>query len=164
MNYPYIVGALWNKMSTPPRGSSAIVGPDGKVNQRILTSRSGHTIILDDTQGKEQIIIKDKTTKNSIIFDSVKNAMTISAAGDLTIEAGGKLIMSSKLDFSLKSNTKGAIEANQGANVKVGTSEVDLQMTGATVKGTTVAVQANTQASVKGNAMVQIQGGIVQIN
>jgi uncharacterized protein involved in type VI secretion and phage assembly len=164
MNYPYVVGALWTKMSKPPTGSSAIVGADGKVNQRILKSRSGHTIILDDTQGKEQIIIKDKTTKNSIVFDSVKNAMTISAAGDLTIEAGGKLIMTSKMDFSLKTSMKGAIEATQGANVKAGTSEVDLQMTGATLKGTTVAVQANTQASVKGTAMVQIQGGIVQIN
>ena len=164
MNFPYIVGALWSKVDKPPKGNGKIVSDDGKVNQRIVRSSSGHTIILDDTQGKEQIIIKDKTDKNSIVIDSKTNAMTFKSEGDLTIEAGGKLIIKSKGDFSIKSDTKGAIEANQSTNLKVGTSQIDLQAAGATLKGTKVDVQATTQVSVQGNAMVQIQGGLVKIN
>jgi uncharacterized protein involved in type VI secretion and phage assembly len=163
MNYPYIIGSLWNNTDKPPKGTEQIV-VGGKVNQRIVRSRSGHVIVLDDTQGKEQIIIQDKTNKNSIVIDSKTNAMTIKAQGDLTIEAGGKLIIKSKGDFSIASDTKGAIEAKQSTNVKAGTSQLDLQASGAALKGTKVDVQANAQVSVQGNAMVQIQGGIVKIN
>jgi uncharacterized protein involved in type VI secretion and phage assembly len=61
---PYIVGVLWNKTDKPPAGSGEILSMRRcKVNQRIVRSRSGHTIILDDTSGKEQIIIQDKTAK-----------------------------------------------------------------------------------------------------
>ncbi|MCE1255249.1 MAG: VgrG-related protein, partial [Anaerolineae bacterium] len=89
INAPYVVGLLWNGKDRPP--SAAAVGPDSKINQRVIKSRSGHTIILDDTMGKEQIIIQDKSTRNSIVIDSVKNAMTIKAQGDLSIEAGGRV-------------------------------------------------------------------------
>ena len=42
----------------------AVLASGGKeTNQRIVRSRSGHVIILDDTKGKEKIIIEDKTGK-----------------------------------------------------------------------------------------------------
>jgi uncharacterized protein involved in type VI secretion and phage assembly len=171
VNYPYIVGALWNGKDSPPAGS--ILSPDKKqVNQRIVRSRSGHEIILDDSQGEEKITIIDKTGKNSIEIDSKTNAMTIKSAGDLTIDAGGKFIVKSKQDFSVESMAKGTITAKSnldmegqvGASMKAGTSQLDLQAAGAALKGTKVDVQANAQASVKGNAMVEIQGGMVKIN
>ena len=63
-------------------GTAQIVAKDKKkVNQRVLCSRSGHKIILDDTDGKEQIIIQDKTEKNKIVIDSKKNSMTPGGAG-----------------------------------------------------------------------------------
>ncbi|MCP4142900.1 MAG: VgrG-related protein [Chloroflexi bacterium] len=168
VNYPYVVGVLWNKKDKPPEG--AIVG--GKVNQRIIQSRSGHVIVLDDTQGKEMISITDKTGKNSIEIDSKTNAMTFKTTGDFTIDAGGKLTIKSKQDMMIQSMAKAGIsastnlnlEAKTGANMKAGTSQVDLQAAGAAVKGTTVDIQANAKASVKGSAMVEIQGGMVKIN
>lgn len=163
INSPYIVGQLWNKLDRPPKGTKPVCG-GGKINQRIVCSRSGHVIILDDTAGAEQIIIKDKTDKNSIIIDSTKNAMTIKSMGDLTIDAGGKLTISSKGDFSIKSTTKGTIEAMQSTLVKAGSTQLDLQVATAALKSTKVDVQAQAQASIQGNAMVQIQGAIVKIN
>jgi phage protein D/phage baseplate assembly protein gpV len=168
---PYIVGVLWNKTDKPPAGSGDILSSAGEVNQRIVRSRSGHTIIFDDTSGKEQIIIQDKTQKNSIVINSKDNSMMIKTEGDFTIQAGGKFTVNSKSDFTLKSQAKGAIEATssmevkgQSATVKAGMSELGLQASGAALKGTKVEVQANAQASIQGNAMVQIQGGIVKIN
>ena len=167
-NFPYIVGVLWNSKDKPPAG--AIVG--GKVNQRIIRSRSGHVVILDDTQGKEKISITDKTGKNSIEIDSKTNAMTFTTTGDFTIDAGGKLTIKSKQDMmiqsmakaDIKANTNLSMEAKTGANMKAGTSQVDLTAAGAAVKGTAVDIQANAKASVKGSAMVEIQGGLVKIN
>ncbi len=163
LNSPYVVGGLWSKLNKPPNGKGVVVAA-GKVNQRVVRSRSGHVVILDDTQGKEQIIIEDKTGNNSIVIDSKTNAMTIKTMGDLTLDAGGKLTITSKGDFSIKSQTKGAIEANTGANIKAGGSQLDLQTASAALKSTSIDVQANAQVSVKGNAMVQVQGGMVKIN
>ncbi len=169
VNYPYIVGALWNGKDKPPEGQ--VIGAN-KVNQRIVRSRSGHVIILDDTEGSEKITIQDKTGNNSIEIDSKTNAMVIKSAGDLTLDAGGKFIIKSKQDFSIESMAKGVISAKSnldmqgqiGASLKAGQSQVDLQAAGAALKGVKVDVQATAQASIKGNAMVEIQGGLVKIN
>ena len=56
------------------------------------------------------------------------------------------------------------MQAQTGASLKAGQSQVDLQAAGAALKGTKVDVQATAQASLKGNAMVEIQGGLVKIN
>jgi uncharacterized protein involved in type VI secretion and phage assembly len=160
---PYIVGSLWSGKNKPPAAPSgkAVVG--GKVNQRIVRSRSGHVIVLDDTAGAEKILLQDKTGKNSIEIDSVKNAITIKSAGDLTIDVTGKLILKSKQDFTVESTTK--------ADLKVGSAELTLEMAGSALKGTKLDLQGQTQTaiqgaqtSVKGSAMVEIQGGIVKIN
>ena len=123
-----------------------------------MRSKSGHVIVLDDTRGAEKVLVQDKTGRNSIEIDSVKNSFTIKSAGDLTIDVGGKLILKSKLDSSMKSETKVDISATTAASMKVSNNELSLEMAGAALKGTKVDVQGEAEASVKGNAMVQIQG------
>jgi uncharacterized protein involved in type VI secretion and phage assembly len=170
VSYPFIVGVLWNKIDRPPGTPGTVVG-GGKVNQRIIKSRSGHVIVLDDTQGKEKITILDKN-KNGIEIDSVKNEMTITTAGNLTIDVGGKLTINSKMDFIITSKTQGSIKATSklelegtaGATVKAGSSELALDPASAALKSTLVDIQANGKATVKGSGMVEIQGGIVKIN
>lgn len=173
LNFPYIVGALWNHKDKPPQGTASILASDKKkVNQRVISSRSGHLIILDDTEGKEQIVIQDKTEKNSIIINSKDNSMTIKAEGDLIFEAGGKFILTCKGDFSLDSKGKGTlsstsemgIESKQKATLKAGTTQLELQMAGAALKGVKVDITADTTAALKGNAMVELSGAIVKIN
>lgn len=91
VEFPYIIGALWNGQDKPPLANS-----DGKNNQRALVSRSGHTILLDDTDGEESIVIRDKSGKNSITISTKDNSITIAAGGDLTLKAAGKLSLSGK--------------------------------------------------------------------
>lgn len=179
VNAPYIVGALWSKTVKPPTAPTgkAVVGQ--MVNQRIVRSRSGHVIVLDDTAGQEKIIIQDKTGKNSIVIDSVKNSMDIKVQGDLTIDVTGKFTVKSKMDLLLDTQTKGAFNAKTnldmqgqtGASLKAGSSAVDLQPAGAALKGAKVDVQGQAQTniqgaqtSVKGTAMVEVQGALVKIN
>jgi len=176
---PYIVGALYNSKDRPPKAPAgqAVVG--GKVNQLIVRSRTGHVIVLDDTPGKENIIIQDKTGKNSITIDSVKNSMDIKVQGDLTIDAGGKFTVKSKMDLILETEMKGTInaktkldmQAQAGASLKAGPSELDLQSASAALKGVKVDIQGQAQTniqgaqtSVKGTAMVEVQAAMVKIN
>jgi uncharacterized protein involved in type VI secretion and phage assembly len=120
INFPYILGALWNGKDKPPAKNE-----DGKNNQKMIKSRSGHQIILDDTEGKEKIIIQDKTGKNQIVIDSKENKMDIKVEKDLTIETLGKIILkSSDDDISLECNnleikTKKNYQLEAGANCTI---------------------------------------------
>lgn len=123
---PFILGALWNGSDNPPMRMGEALGGNGKVNRRILRSRSGHSIILNDTEGSEEIIMRsrsdhtitlndtkdkekitiaDKTGNNKIVFYSPDNSMRIKVRGELTIEAG-KLSLKSDTEVEIKGQTQ----------------------------------------------------------
>lgn len=113
INFPYILGGLWNGKDKPPETNG-----DGKNNKRLIKSRSGHQIILDDTEGAEQIVIRDSTEKNEIVIDSKNNAIMLKVEKDLTIEAKGKIsIKTSGGDLEIGCNNL-KIEAKQNCEIK----------------------------------------------
>jgi phage baseplate assembly protein gpV len=162
VHHPYIVGALWSNTDKPPKPNSEVVG-SGKVNERIIKSRSGHLIILDDTDGAEQIIIRDKTEKNEIVIDSKKNSMTIKVDGDFTVEAKGKITLKSTQDMSLESQANGNIKTTGNLAVEaMGNGSIKgVQLT---LEGTAKGELKAPTVSVSGSAMTEIKGGIVKIN
>lgn len=132
IRFPYVIGALWNGVDTPHEDNA-----DGKNNLRIIRSRSGHELIfndddqgrkervelhtkaghqvvLDDSAGGEKITVKDKSGGNSIVIDSVSNAITVT----------------SKLKMTLKSQS---INIEAGTNMKIKAGGV-LTIKGALVK------------------------------
>jgi phage protein D/phage baseplate assembly protein gpV len=162
INKPYVLGSLWNGQDKPPEASNQIVASNGKVQKRIIHSRSGHRIIIDDSDGKEKISIIDKTGKNSIDIDSGGNQIAIKTEGDIQMEAKGKVTIKGS-DIMM--------EAKSGAKMKG--ASVDLDASGkAMVKGSDVNVKATAQmnlessakASVQGGAMLEIKGAMVKIN
>lgn len=112
IRFPYVLGALWNGRDMAPAANE-----DGKNNVRMLRSRSGHVIRLDDTDGKEKIEIVDKTGKNSIVLDTAGNTITLAAGGDITIQAGGKLTLSGK-GVELASTGEIKVEASSSLALK----------------------------------------------
>lgn len=133
INYPYVIGALWNGQDKPPETNA-----DGKNNIRKIRSRSGHElifndddkakqekieihtkgghrIILDDSGGKEKIEIVDKSGNNKITIDSVQNSIAMESAMKLTIKANMVEIEGST-SLTLKSNAALTI---QGMPVKI---------------------------------------------
>jgi uncharacterized protein involved in type VI secretion and phage assembly len=125
IEFPYVLGALWNGKDKPPATND-----DGKNNLRVIKSRSGHLIRLDDTDGSEKIEIIDKSGKNSVVIDSGQNTITISADADITItSASGKLKLSGQsIELSAKSDVK--IEASAGMDLK---ANAQMKIKGATV-------------------------------
>lgn len=133
INHPYVIGALWNGVATPPATNS-----DGQNNIRKIRSRSGHEIIfndddtakqekieihtnaghkivLDDTSGQEKIEIIDKTGSNKMTIDSVRNSVNIESAMQLKIKAN-IVEIEGTTSLTLKSN---AVLSIQGLPVKI---------------------------------------------
>jgi phage protein D len=108
VHHPYVLGGLWNGVDAPPGDQGKIVS-GGKVQQRVIQSRTGHTIILDDTDGAGGITVQDRKG-NAIVVDSGSDALSITIKGNAKLECDGNL--------SLKA---------QG--------HVDIQGTGVTING-----------------------------
>lgn len=133
INYPYVIGSLWNSEDRPPETNA-----DGNNNVRKIKSRSGHEItftdddaqqqeklaiqtnaghkiILDDTSGQEKIEIQDKTGGNSIVIDSAQNSITLESAVTLKLKAQ-TIEIESGTNMTIKAN---AMLTIQGSMVKI---------------------------------------------
>ncbi|MBW2661782.1 MAG: phage tail protein, partial [Deltaproteobacteria bacterium] len=125
IRFPYIIGALWNGKDVPPTKND-----DGKNNIRIIKSRSGHIISLNDEDGKEKIEIIDKSEKNSIIFDTAENTITITTDKDITLSAPQGTIKLDAQNVEVKSSADTKIEAGAGMDVQASST---MNIKGATV-------------------------------
>ncbi len=102
MHRPYVIGALWNGLDAPPTKSDQLISGQGKVNKRIIKSRAGHTIILDDTNDVGGITVVDKTGNNKISINSQNNKLTIEAQGDIEIKSMGKVTIDGQRGVDVK--------------------------------------------------------------
>jgi uncharacterized protein involved in type VI secretion and phage assembly len=133
INYPYVIGALWNSVHLPPSSNE-----DGNNNIRKITSRSGHEIIfydddrggeeklevhskaghritLDDSSGSAKIAIVDKTGSNTIVIDSVQNTITIESAANLAVKAK---VVSIEASAAMELKSRGELTL-QGALIRI---------------------------------------------
>ena len=95
---PYVVGALWNGGDTPPESMDGA----GNNYRKVLCSRNGVKITLDDTDGQEQYIVETPggqklTLKDGPgmveIVDSNGNAVKLETSG-ITVSAAAKVTIS----------------------------------------------------------------------
>jgi phage protein D len=119
VHHPYVLGGLWNGKDPPP-GEQGKVVSGGKVQRRIIRSRTGHTITLDDQDGAGGITVEDRKG-NIIVLESGSDALKIKVKGDATIEAQGNLTL----------KAQGRVEINAQAGVKIdgGVGTVDVKGT-----------------------------------
>jgi uncharacterized protein involved in type VI secretion and phage assembly len=122
---PYVLGALWNGKDAPPASND-----DGKNNVRVIKSRSGHVVRLTDEDGKEKIEIIDKSTKNSIVFDTAKNTITITADKDIVLSAAQGKIKLDAQEIEVKSSANAKVEAGGNMDLK---ASGQMNVKGATV-------------------------------
>ncbi len=140
---PYVVGALWNGVDSPPEKNS-----DGKNNIRMIRSRSGHVVRFDDTAGQEKIEIVDKSEKASIVIDSTSGNVSVNATeGDVSIEAH---------DITLKATNNVTIFAGKELRLKGNQS--------ASVEGGAQAIVKARVATLEGADLVRVKGPVVEID
>ncbi|MFM7102954.1 MAG: phage baseplate assembly protein V [Verrucomicrobiota bacterium] len=98
---PYVLGGLWNGSDTPPESMDGA----GDNNKKVIRSRNGVVVTLDDTTGQEQFIVETpggqkitlKDGPGSVaIEDSNGNSIKMEAAG-ITVNASAKVTVSCSL-------------------------------------------------------------------
>jgi len=125
VRFPYVLGALWNGQDVPP-----VTNGDGKNNIRVIKSRSGHVVKLNDEDGKETIEIVDKSKKNSIVIDSANNTITVTTDKDITLSAAQGTIKLTAQNVEITSSNTTKLNSSGNMNVEAGGTM--------TVKGATV--------------------------
>jgi uncharacterized protein involved in type VI secretion and phage assembly len=120
-----VLGGLWNGQDAPPANNS-----DGQNNIRVIHSRSGHLIRLDDTNGDEKIEIIDKTGSNSVTIKSSDNSMSLTCTGDMSLNCTGKMTL----------HASGGMEITCDADIKIqAQATMDVESTAPmTIKGAMV--------------------------
>lgn len=121
MQYPYVLGGLWNgKDALPEQVTSA-----RQVQKRLIRSRAGHTITLDDSDAGGGVTIEDKNG-NKVLLDSAANKLSITVKGDASIEAQGNLTLQATGQVQLKGN---------GVTIDGGAGNTDLKGLNVNIKG-----------------------------
>lgn len=124
-DYPYILGALWNKQRMPPQPTA-----DAR-KKSAIRSRSGMLICLDDSEGAEQIVISDQAGDNRVLINVAEKTITISAAADITLEAQGTLTLKGNsvaisAEADLKLTARSSMDAQANGPLKLKGSTIDL--------------------------------------
>ena len=99
--HPFVVGSLWNGQDAPPEQMDGA----GRNDIKVLRSRNGVKITLDDTQGQEQLVLEtpggqvvtlkdgpgiielEDSNGNTVTLEA--SGVTVNASANVTIQAGG---------------------------------------------------------------------------
>ncbi len=122
---PIVIGCLWNGQDTPPETNS-----EGGNDIRVIKSRSGHQIRLNDKDGEETIELIDKTEANSIVFDAANNTITISADQDIAITAPNGKVSIDCSEFEVSASSGGNVSSDGDIEIAATGS---LNLSGSTV-------------------------------
>jgi phage protein D len=124
IHYPYVLGGLWNGQDAIPE---RVTSGSGNIQKRIIRSRTGHIITLDDSEGGGGITIAD-SAGNQIMLDTQTNKLSISVKGDASIQAQGNLTLEATGQLQLKGTAGVSVESSANLDVK-GTAIVNIKGT-----------------------------------
>ena len=82
---PYVLGGLWSDKNEPPERNPSLVA-SGKVKRRLIRSRTGHTITLDDSDSSLGITVDDGKG-GKIHIDTKNKTMILEAPEGIEIKS-----------------------------------------------------------------------------
>jgi uncharacterized protein involved in type VI secretion and phage assembly len=118
---PYVVGSLWNGVDKPPESMDGA----GKNYKKVIRSRNGVKVTLDDQDGQEQCIVETPGGQKITLKDSPASLEAVDSNGN-----------SVKLDSSgVTVNTSATVTIQAGASVKVSAATVTVDAAMSTFSG-----------------------------
>lgn len=183
---PYVLGGLWNGVDTPIEGND-VATSNGQVNHRIIKTRIGHTILLDDTDGTgsmtmttcdghvltlddkdkkieakttsgHTVTLDDQNGKIVIVDKTTNNKMTINSNDNsIAVECVG--------DFKVTAQGQVSITGQQGIQMTTPMqlkASADAGMNLST--NAQMSLKAEAQMSIEATGPTSVKGAIVQIN
>ena len=134
---PYVVGALWNGQDAPPEQMDG----SGRNNKKVLRSRNGVQVTLDDTDGRETL--KLETPGGQTV--TLKDGPGVIEARD----SNGNSVKMESSGVTVNSSSKVTINAGASAEVNAGTVTVNAGMStfSGVVQASTVITNSVVSAS-----------------
>ncbi len=149
---PHVLGGLWSDVDRPP------VDAAGGSDVRLIRSREGHEIRLDDssgaggveieTSGGHTVRLDDDTNRIEVVagedgpsvqLDAATGAITLTSATTVTIDAGTDVIIKAGNSLVLEANNE--LRADASRVTVEGSAMTTLQAGGAmTIKGALVTI------------------------
>ena len=98
---PYVIGSLWNGNDNPPES----IDSRGRNNRKVLKSRNGVKVTLDDTDGSESLLLETPAgqkislkdgSQSLTIEDASGNSLELAASG-ITINAAARVTINASM-------------------------------------------------------------------
>jgi uncharacterized protein involved in type VI secretion and phage assembly len=115
VRFPYVIGSLWNGKDKAPADNG-----NGKNDVRVIKSRSGHVIKLNDAEGNETVEIVAAGGKNRVVIDTASNTITVTSGKDIVLEARQGTITLDAKSIDIKSSTNAHIKASGSMTAEAG--------------------------------------------
>jgi uncharacterized protein involved in type VI secretion and phage assembly len=130
---PYVLGCLWNGVDAPPQAMDGA----GANDKKVLMSRNGVTIALDDADGRERLVLETPGGQRLTLSDGPGSIAIEDAAGNsATFDAGGITITAvSKLKITAATVeiTAATFTVNAGMSKFSGVVKADTVITNSVV-------------------------------
>lgn len=155
LSHPYIMGSMFHGKIAENQGG-------GKGNYiKTITTKSGHTLKFDDTEGKEKIQMYDKNG-DLYMFDTAEKSITVSAPEKITIISKEVNIIGSDLVY-IKSEKM--IKEESGENIEVAAEQtLDMQgKTEAKIHSDTLLNEEAPKTTIRGTDQIEMEGNLVNI-
>jgi phage protein D len=121
IQFPFVLGGLWNGKDKPPLGENLQDENEGKIKRSGFVSRRGHMLIFFDGPQDTGIALISANKKYRISLNETKNELHVVAGGKLKIEA-------QELEIAVAGGA--TIKASSGMNLE---AAGPLKVKGATV-------------------------------
>lgn len=157
----YVLGGLYNGKDKPPGADH--LGGDGRIDKRVIQTRSGHVLSLNDSNDASGIELVTKSGKLKVLLDDKQTVFKLDSGKDVVIDAQGQITIKSVGNMEIAATGDLKLSGN---NVKV-EAQTDLVLKGGTNVKVDAAVNAEVKAGVaakvKGTAMGEFDGGALGV-
>ncbi|KAA1244506.1 type VI secretion system Vgr family protein [Aquimarina sp. RZ0] len=168
---PYVMGSLYNGAAYPSEWQT------DKNNLKVQRTRAGHTMIFDDSEGKEELTIYDKDQNSIIKFKSHTQSLDIFATEDLNLTAKNiniqaeeniniqaKQNVETAAEGDIKTLAQGTIASQSDGDTQIKSkSNMDIEASSDTkITGTNVVSEAKSKAELKG-AQTKVAGQMTEV-
>jgi len=131
---PVVIGALWNGGDAPPETM------DANNNLRSVTSRAGHRVLLDDTDGAAKVEVETAGGHRLTLDDAAGGTVTLThsngvslkmdAAGNVEITANSRVTVTAPAQLSVSA---GMVQVEAGMSRFSGVVQCDTLITNSVV-------------------------------
>ena len=130
---PFVVGGLWNGTDDPPESMDGA----GRNDKKVLRSRNGVKVTLDDTSGQEKLILETPGGQKVTLKDGPGAVEVVDSNGNsIKLEASGITVTSSAVVTVQASQVKvsaGMLTVDAGMSKFSGVVKADTVITNAVV-------------------------------